>query len=182
MAAREGPARVAATGTSWRSCGPRCPAGSSSCSSPGATIRPRTARPTTRTPGRRPLFGRESAPADEWVLGEDSGIEVAALGGGPGIAVGALGRRRRRAAARRARRRRRSPRALRLRARRARPGGEERRGTGILEGTVAASGAATRASATTRSSCPTGEDRTVAELGDDWKRANSTAPAPRPGI
>ena len=31
-------------------------------------------------------FGREGAAAEEWVLGEDSGIEVTALGGRPGIA------------------------------------------------------------------------------------------------
>lgn len=30
-------------------------------------------------------FGRTLAPADAWVLGEDSGIEVAALGGAPGV-------------------------------------------------------------------------------------------------
>ena len=30
-------------------------------------------------------FGRTLAPADHWVLGEDSGIEVAALDGAPGI-------------------------------------------------------------------------------------------------
>src|SRR4029450_1346532 len=30
-------------------------------------------------------FGRAHAPADAWVLGEDSGIEVAALDGGPGV-------------------------------------------------------------------------------------------------
>ena len=30
-------------------------------------------------------FGRGLAPPDEWVLGEDSGIEVDALGGAPGI-------------------------------------------------------------------------------------------------
>ncbi|HXH97164.1 MAG TPA: non-canonical purine NTP pyrophosphatase, partial [Gaiellaceae bacterium] len=29
-------------------------------------------------------FGRAHAPADVWVLGEDSGLEVAALGGRPG--------------------------------------------------------------------------------------------------
>ena len=65
-------------------------------------------------------FGRESA-AGEWVLGEDSGIEVVALGGRARDRIGPLGRRRRRPAARRARRRRRPSRALRLRARRARP-------------------------------------------------------------
>ena len=30
-------------------------------------------------------FGRTFAPPDDWVLGEDSGLEVAALGGGPGV-------------------------------------------------------------------------------------------------
>ena len=30
------------------------------------------------------LYGRAVGPADAWVLGEDSGIEVDALGGGPG--------------------------------------------------------------------------------------------------
>jgi XTP/dITP diphosphohydrolase len=30
-------------------------------------------------------FGRTLAPADAWVLGEDSGIEVEALGGAPGV-------------------------------------------------------------------------------------------------
>jgi XTP/dITP diphosphohydrolase len=30
-------------------------------------------------------FGRSRAPADAWVLGEDSGIEVAALDGAPGV-------------------------------------------------------------------------------------------------
>ena len=34
--------------------------------------------------GRRCSGGRRAEP-DEWVLGEDSGIEVAALGGGPGV-------------------------------------------------------------------------------------------------
>ena len=31
------------------------------------------------------VFGRRSAPAGEWVLGEDSGLAVAALGGRPGL-------------------------------------------------------------------------------------------------
>jgi len=31
------------------------------------------------------LYGRSVGPADAWMLGEDSGLEVAALGGGPGV-------------------------------------------------------------------------------------------------
>ena len=30
-------------------------------------------------------FGRRVGPADEWMLGEDSGLELAALGGRPGV-------------------------------------------------------------------------------------------------
>jgi len=30
-------------------------------------------------------FGREVGPADRWMLADDSGIEVAALGGAPGV-------------------------------------------------------------------------------------------------
>ena len=58
------------------------------------------------------------------------------------------------------------------------PDGEEVRVQRHARGRVATSGAARRASATTRSSSPRGEERTVAELGDAWKRATRTAPAP----
>ena len=64
--------------------------------------------------------GRTHAPADAWVAGEDSGIEVAALGRTARRALGSVGRGRRRAASPRARRADGSPRALRVRARRAR--------------------------------------------------------------
>ena len=118
-------------------------------------------------------FGRESAAADEWVLGEDSGIEVAALGGGPGIASARWA----------------ADGLAQLLAeldgvddRRARyvcelvalgPAGQERRGTGILAGTVAAERRGDEGFGYDPIFVPTGENRTVAELGDDWKWANS---------
>ena len=118
-------------------------------------------------------FGRETAAADEWVLGEDSGIEVAALGGRPGIASARWA----------------ADGVARLLAeldavedRRARyvcelvalaANGEERRGTGILEGTIAAERRGDEGFGYDPIFVPLGETRTVAELGDVWKRANS---------
>jgi XTP/dITP diphosphohydrolase len=118
-------------------------------------------------------FGRASAPPGEWVLGEDSGIEAAGLGGRPGVASARWA----------------ADGVARLLAeldgvedRRARyvcelvalgPAGEERRGTGILEGTVARERRGDEGFGYDPIFVPTGEARTVAELGDDWKRANS---------
>ena len=118
-------------------------------------------------------FGRESAPADAWVLGEDSGIEVAALGGAPGIAsarwaidgVAQL-----------------LTELDGVDDRRARyvcelvalgPDGEERRGTGVLEGAIAAERRGDEGFGYDPIFIPAGEERTVAELGNEWKRANS---------
>ena len=118
-------------------------------------------------------FGRESAGADEWVLGEDSGIEVASLGGRPGIASARWA----------------ADGVAQLLAeldgvddRRARyvcelvalgPSGEERRGTGILEGTIATDRRGDEGFGYDPIFVPAGEDTTVAELGNAWKRANS---------
>jgi len=118
-------------------------------------------------------FGRESAAPDEWVLGEDSGIEVTALGGRPGIASARWA----------------ADGVAELLAeldgvddRRARyvcelvalgPGGQERRGTGILEGTIATERRGDEGFGYDPVFVPAGEERTVAELGNDWKRANS---------
>lgn len=111
--------------------------------------------------------------AGTWVLGEDSGIEVRALGGRPGIesarwahdGVAAL-----------------------LEAldgvdeREARyvcelvalsPDGEELRGTGTVEGTIASEPRGSEGFGYDPIFVPAGEERTVAELGDDWKRTNS---------
>jgi XTP/dITP diphosphohydrolase len=118
-------------------------------------------------------FGRGSAPPHEWVLGEDSGIEVAALGGAPGIASARWA----------------ADGVAQLLVeldgvedRRARyvcelvalgPDGEERRGTGILEGAIATERRGDEGFGYDPIFVPTGEERTVAELGNDWKRANS---------
>ena len=119
------------------------------------------------------VFGRGLAPPDEWVLGEDSGIEVAALGGAPGIAsarwavdgvaqllaeLDGVGDRRARYVCELV--------AL-------GPAGEERRGTGTLAGTVATERRGDEGFGYDPIFVPGGEGRTVAELGNDWKRANS---------
>ena len=119
-------------------------------------------------------YGRGSPPPDAWVIGEDSGIEAAGLGGRPGIASarwaddgvarmlaeldGVADRARplrlrdRRDRARRARR---SSRAGRSRADRDR------------------AAAATEGFGYDPIFVPDGEARTVAELGNDWKTSHS---------
>ena len=137
---------------------------------PRSTIRPRTARPTTRTraEGR---FGRRRG-RRAWVFGEDSGLEVEGLGGGPGVRSARARGATRSAGRSRARRnrRRRSPRALRLRARRAVPDGKEVRGTGTLAGRIAKRRAGARASVRPVF-VPDGEDETVASSATSGRRA-----------
>jgi XTP/dITP diphosphohydrolase len=127
------------------------------------------------------LFGRAHVPGDTWVAGEDSGIEVDALGGAPGI---------------------RSARfageaatdaenvALLLRElrdvpdteRTARyvcelvclgPAGEETTARGTLEGAVARQPRGTGGFGYDPVFVPVGETLTVAELGDAWKAERS---------
>jgi len=121
-------------------------------------------------------FGRALAPAELWVLGEDSGIEVDGLGGGPGVhsSRGAAG----------------DEVGWMLRAldgfegdgRRARyvcelvglgPNGEELRGTGTLEGRIAAEPSGAEGFGFDPVFVPEGEQQTVAELGNDWKAQHS---------
>jgi XTP/dITP diphosphohydrolase len=119
-------------------------------------------------------FGRSVAPADEWVLGEDSGLEVAALGGRPGVesARWAQGRE--------------AERLLEalgdVEDRRARyvcelvaiaPDGQEVRGRGELAGTIARALRGSGGFGFDPVFVPEGESRTVAELGDEWKAASS---------
>ena len=120
------------------------------------------------------LFGRTRAGVDEWVLGEDSGIEVTALGGGPGVQSARSGGD--------------DPVGWLLEQlagvgdRRARyvselvafsPAGDERRGTGTLAGRIATEPRGTEGFGFDPIFVPDGEVQTVAELGNRWKRENS---------
>jgi XTP/dITP diphosphohydrolase len=119
------------------------------------------------------VHGRARAPADAWVVGEDSGIEAAGLAGRPGIAsarwaedgvarlLGELAD---------------------VSDRRARyvcvivaigPKGDEVVAEGTLEGTIASDRRGEEGFGYDPIFVPEGEQRTVAELGDAWKAANS---------
>jgi XTP/dITP diphosphohydrolase len=121
-------------------------------------------------------FGRAHAPDDVWVLGEDSGIEVAGLEGGPGVrssrsAAGdevgwMLGQLE----------------GVEGDGRRARyvselvalgPTGEELRGTGTLTGRIATQPSGAEGFGFDPIFIPDGEDETVAELGNEWKAERS---------
>jgi XTP/dITP diphosphohydrolase len=121
-------------------------------------------------------FGRSRAPGDRWVIGEDSGLEVSALGGRPGIAsaryapegapaiaklLGELGEET---------------------DRRARfvselvavaPDRTILRGRGTLDGRIAAASSGAEGFGYDPVFVPEGEERTVAELGDAWKAEHS---------
>lgn len=125
--------------------------------------------------------GREVGAPDLWVIGEDSGLEVDGLGGRPGIhsaryaGPGASD----------------EENVARLldelsraenEARRARyvselvlllPDLRELRGTGTLEGRIAEEPRGSEGFGYDPVFVPDGEERTVAELGDDWKREHS---------
>lgn len=121
------------------------------------------------------VFGRAFAPPDEWVLGEDSGIEVEALGGRPGVhsaRYGGEGGGKER--------------LLRelegVEDRRARyvctivaigPAGDEVAVRGRLEGTVAREQRGSEGFGYDPIFVPDGEEQTVAELGNAWKRQHS---------
>ncbi len=120
------------------------------------------------------LFGRTRAEPDEWVMAEDSGLEVAALAGGPGVQsarsggddpVGWL-----------------LDQLAGVEDRSARyvselvvvsPTGREVRGTGTLAGGIATEPRGTEGFGFDPVFVPVGEEQTVAELGNAWKRENS---------
>jgi XTP/dITP diphosphohydrolase len=121
-------------------------------------------------------FGRTRAESDAWVLGEDSGLEVDALDGGPGVRSARLGGE--------------EPVGWLLERltgvkgedRRARyvselvaltPAGVELRGTGTLSGRIGAEARGTEGFGYDPIFIPEGERRTVAELGNEWKALHS---------
>jgi len=117
--------------------------------------------------------GRQHAQPHEWVAGEDSGIEVAALGGRPGVESARWA----------------SDVVARLLAeldgvedRRARyvcelvvlsPDGAEFRATGTLEGTIGEEPRGTEGFGYDPVFIPDGQSLTVSELGIDWKAEHS---------
>ncbi len=119
-------------------------------------------------------YGRTLAGDEEWVLGEDSGIEVAGLGGLPGVKSARFGG---------------ADPVGRMLAelegvedRRARyvcelvalaPDGRELRGTGVLEGRIVDEPSGTEGFGFDPIFVPEGLGRTVAELGNAWKAENS---------
>ncbi|MGZ4335584.1 MAG: non-canonical purine NTP pyrophosphatase [Gaiellaceae bacterium] len=120
--------------------------------------------------------GRQRADEDTWVLAEDSGLEVAALGGRPGLhsaryapegapAIAKLLEELGGADDRRARY------VSELVA--IAPGGETFHGRGIVTGSIATAARGSGGFGYDPVFVPDGEDRTVGELGDDWKARHS---------
>jgi XTP/dITP diphosphohydrolase len=151
---------------------------------PGWTIRPLEADEWPPEVGEtyyenalaKARFGRELSPPDRSVLGEDSGLEVAALGGRPGIHSARYAPEG-------------EPAVCKLLAeldgvaeRAARyvcelvcltPGGAELRGTGTLDGRIAPAPRGHEGFGYDPVFVPLGEGSTVAELGDEWKAGHS---------
>jgi XTP/dITP diphosphohydrolase len=118
-------------------------------------------------------FGRFAGASDHWMLADDSGIELATLGGGPGVQTArwAEGRHVERALA-----------AVEGKDRSARyvcelvcvsPEGVGFQGRGELPGSIAAAPAGSDGFGFDPVFVPDGETQTVAELGDAWKAEHS---------
>jgi len=120
--------------------------------------------------------GAKLVDEDAWVLGEDSGLEVDGLGGGPGVRSARFG------GDEPVERLLEELRDVEGEGRRARyvcelvalsPAREELRGTGVLEGRLAGEPRGNEGFGYDPIFIPAGEERTVAELGNDWKAENS---------
>jgi XTP/dITP diphosphohydrolase len=120
-------------------------------------------------------FGRGLAPAGAWVLGEDSGIESVALGGGPGLHSARWAPGLDQADALLARLEGNPERRARMVTELVAisPEGDEFRGSGELVGELAAERRGEGGFGYDPIFVPAGDTRTVAEIGDEWKRRNS---------
>ena len=138
----------------------------------GVAFPPETGETYYENARAKAIFGRGLAPV-VWVLGEDSGIEVDALGGLPGITsarwaedgVAAMLRELEGETKRGARY------VCALVA--VSPDGEERHATGVLDGEIAEEPSGSEGFGYDPIFIPEGETTTVAELGNRWKRSNS---------
>jgi XTP/dITP diphosphohydrolase len=119
--------------------------------------------------------GRAHAPDDAWVLGEDSGIECDALAGAPGVRSARWAHAETQAQALVQRLERERDRGARMVCTIVAlpPEGDEVRAVGVLEGEVARDARGSGGFGYDPVFVPRGQERTVAELGDEWKRANS---------
>jgi len=120
--------------------------------------------------------GEKLVDEGDWVLGEDSGLEVDGLGGDPGVRSARFG------GGEPVERLLAELRDVEGEGRRARyvcelvaisPRGEELRGTGVLEGRIADEPRGDEGFGYDPIFIPAGEERTVAELGNEWKAENS---------
>jgi XTP/dITP diphosphohydrolase len=119
-------------------------------------------------------YGRLAGPADRWMLADDSGIEVAALGGGPGVQTArwAEGRHVEKLLDALAGKDDRAARYV-CELIAIAPDGRQVRGAGVLEGTIALAPSGAEGFGFDPIFVPRSETRTVAELGDDWKAQHS---------
>ena len=119
-------------------------------------------------------YGRSIGPADRWMLADDSGIEVAALDGAPGVHTARWAEDRhveKLLAALEGTDDRGARYVCELVA--LSPGGDEHRGTGVLEGRIGHEPRGSEGFGYDPIFFPEGEEHTVAELGNEWKRAHS---------
>ena len=120
-------------------------------------------------------FGRSLAPPERFILGEDSGIECAALDGGPGLHSARWAPGADQADALLERLADAENRAARMVSELVciTPTLELVRGSGVLEGEIARARHGEGGFGYDPIFVPAGYERTVAEIGDEWKRRNS---------
>lgn len=125
-------------------------------------------------------FGRAVASGDAWVLAEDSGLEVEALGGRPGVHSARYAPEGAPAIAKLLAELAGVPEARRgaryvseLVAIAPVPDGRTLRGTGVLTGRIASEPRGSEGFGYDPIFIPDGEERTVAELGNEWKSRRS---------